>query len=223
MEPRPVVAFDLLETVLDLAPLRDRFSSAGLPAELVHPWFLRVQRDSMALVLAGGSPEFRRVARQALRTESGRAVPDEQADGLLDAFRTLPAHPDAEPALRRLTDAGFAVAGLTVGEAASTREALDRAGLAPFVDRIVTARQVGSWKPAPAVYHAAAEAMETTPERMAVVAVHAWDCHGATRAGCPTGWCSRLEGEFGEVFAPPDVTGGDLVRVADGLVDLLVA
>jgi 2-haloacid dehalogenase len=35
-----------------------------------------------------------------------------------------------------------------------------------------------------------------------------------------TGWASRLEGTFPEVFDPPDVTGPDLVTVIDGLLAL---
>jgi 2-haloacid dehalogenase len=52
------------------------------------------------------------------------------------------------------------------------------------------------------------------------VAVHAWDCHGAKRAGLTTGWASRLEGGYGGLFAPADVTGADLAEVADGLLAL---
>ena len=55
---------------------------------------------------------------------------------------------------------------------------------------------------------------------MALVAVHAWDCHGAKRAGALAGWCSRLEGEPGDVFRPADVRGDDLVEVAEGLLAL---
>ena len=52
------------------------------------------------------------------------------------------------------------------------------------------------------------------------MAVHAWDCHGAKRAGLTTGWESRLEHRYGTLFAQPDVTGTDLAEVADGLLSL---
>lgn len=55
---------------------------------------------------------------------------------------------------------------------------------------------------------------------MALVAVHAWDCHGAKKAGCLSGWCSRLEGKPGDVFLPADVTGDDLIEVVDQLLAL---
>ncbi|MGW3468976.1 hypothetical protein ACWDKQ_11005 [Saccharopolyspora sp. NPDC000995] len=46
-----------------------------------------------------------------------------------------------------------------------------------------------------------------------MVAVHAFDCHGAKRAGLTTAWASRLEGHA-EVFTPPDFIGYDLAEVA---------
>jgi len=76
------------------------------------------------------------------------------------------------------------------------------------------------WKPHPEIYRFAAKQMNIPLERMALVAVHAWDCHGAKRAGAMAGWCARLELEPGDVFLPADVTGETLVEVADKLLAL---
>jgi 2-haloacid dehalogenase len=221
MPVRPyAVAFDVLETLADLATLRARFEDVGLPPALMHSWFLRAQRDGMALALSGELRTFPQIARQALRTESGHTVTEEQIDHVLGGFSDLPAHPDAAPAMRRLAEADMRIGCLTVGNAQNTERFLDGAGLARYVDRVVTVEQAGVWKPAAAVYHAAARELGTPPERLALVAVHAWDCHGAKRAGCLAGWCARLEGRYGDVFSPPDVTGNDLTEVAERLLDL---
>lgn len=221
MPVRPyAVAFDVLETLADLAPLRARFDDVGQPPALAHSWFLRTQRDGLALGLSGEFRSFPQIARQALRTESGHTVTEEQIDHVLDGFGDLPAHPDAAPALRRLAEADVRIGCLTVGTMPNTERFLDGAGLAPYVARVVTVEQAGVWKPAAAVYHATAGELGTPPERLALVAVHAWDCHGAKRAGCLAGWCARLEGHYGDVFAPPDVTGNDLTEVVERLLAL---
>lgn len=223
MTVRPqAVAFDVLETLLDLEPLRARLEEIGQPAQLLQPWFMRFQRDSMALTLSGDFGAFYPMARQALRTDTGHTASEADIGHVLEGFGELPAHPDAEPALRRLSEAGVTVGCLTVGNADTTTRFLDNAGLAQHVHRVVTAEQTGVWKPAPAIYHVTADELGTSPARMAVVAVHAWDCHGAKRAGCLAGWCERLEGRYGDVFTPADVTGQDLVRVADRLLELPV-
>ncbi|MEU2605209.1 MULTISPECIES: HAD family hydrolase [Streptomyces] len=219
--PRPLaVVFDVLETLMRLDPLAARFADTGLPPAALHPWFLRLQRDCMALALTGETAGFRDAAREALRVESGQTVRDADVDHVLEGFPLLPAYDDALPALRRLRQAGVAVGCLTVGEAEVTRAFLERNGLAPYVTQVVTAGEAGAWKPASRLYHAAAHRMGTPPARTAVVAVHAWDCHGATRAGLVSGWCARLEGRHSSLFAQPDVAGEDLTQVAEGLLAL---
>jgi 2-haloacid dehalogenase len=218
---RPLaVAFDVLETLLDLQPLHDRFAEIGQPTHLVQPWFLRFQRDCMALTLSGDVAEFHAAARQALRTETRQRVTEDQIDYVLEAFGSLPAHADAAPAMRRLAAAGLRIGCLTVGHPDTTAQFLQQAGLAEYIDQVVTTQRAGTWKPAPAVYHVTADALGVPPDRLALVAVHAWDCHGAKRAGCLAGWCARLEGAYGDVFTPPDVTGDDLEQVAEALLAL---
>jgi hypothetical protein len=46
------------------------------------------------------------------------------------------------------------------------------------------------------------------------------DCHGAGRAGLVTGWVSRLERRYADIFATPDVQGDDLVEVVNGRLAL---
>ncbi|WP_433868478.1 HAD family hydrolase [Saccharopolyspora sp. CA-218241] len=218
MEQVRAVAFDVLETLLDLGPMRSRLAAVGQPPELLQPWFLRLQRDAMALTLAGDVAEFGAVARQALRTETRHTAAEDELDHVLSGFGELPAHPDAEPALRRLTEAGMPVGCLTVGDPEVTARFLAGAGLDGYVGPVITAGEAGVWKPSPGLYRTAAQRLGVPLGGLAVVAVHAWDCHGAKRAGCAAGWCSRLEGRYGAVFAPPDVVGDDLVRVVRGLL-----
>ena len=46
MADRPdVVVFDVLETLLNLDPLRTRLEEVGQPAALLGPWFMRFQEE----------------------------------------------------------------------------------------------------------------------------------------------------------------------------------
>jgi len=215
-----VVVFDVLETLLNLDPLAARLEEVGQPAALLGPWFMRFQRDAMALTLAGDAAPFGPVARQALRTETRHTLSEAGIDHVLDGFATLPAFDDAKPAMRILSQAGVTVGCLTVGSPDNTQRFLDGAGLAGFVDHVITERVAGVWKPHPEIYRFAAEQIRVPIERMALVAVHAWDCHGAKRAGALAGWCARLEHKPGDVFLSADVTGESLVEVAEKLLTL---
>lgn len=218
MPARPsVVVFDVVETLMSLDPLRARLTDEGAAEELLPRWFDRIVRDGMALTVAGDYRPFPEVAVSALRSVAPRLSGD-AVRRVLDGFADLPAHPDAEPAMRALTEAGVSVVCLSNGPALSTAAFLWRSGLDGHVGDVLSAEDVGRWKPAREVYRHALRHVGRPPSEVAMVAVHAWDCHGAHRAGMTTGWAARLEGRFPEVFHPPDVSGNDLVDVVRGLL-----
>ncbi|MBA0125105.1 haloacid dehalogenase type II [Haloechinothrix sp. YIM 98757] len=214
------VVFDVVETLMALEPLRQRFSAVGLAPETLEHWFDRVLRDGMALSLAGDYEPFPRVAAAALRTLSGGQLAESDVDYVLAGFGELRAHPDADPAMRALADAGVPVACLTNGTEQTTTAFLARTGLDRYVDTVISVADAGSWKPPAQVYRYALDRLGTRPARTALVAVHAFDCHGAKRAGLTTGWAGRLEGHYPEIFTRADVEGEDLVAVARGLLAL---
>ncbi|MFO7529951.1 MAG: hypothetical protein R6W86_14285 [Marinobacter sp.] len=187
MADRPnVVLFDVLETLINLDPLAARLEEVGQPATVLQPWFLRFQRDAMALTLAGDPAPFEPLARESLRTETKYKLSERDIEYVVEGFSTLPTFDDAAPALKKISEAGV-------------------------------------WKPHPDIYRYAAKRLNTPIDRLALVAVHAWDCHGAKKAGALAGWCARLEYQPGDVFLPADVTGSTLVEVADKLMVALKA
>ena len=221
MTNRPaVVAFDVIETLMSLEPLRARLVDIGQPPHLLEAWYTRTLRDGMALSATGDYVSFSEVAEAALHGLTHYTVSDEQVAAVMAGFSELPAFPDALPAVTRLAEAGLRVACLTNGSAYLASSFVNRTGLGSLVDRVISVEEVYRWKPAGVVYLYAASVMDVAPERLALVAAHDWDCHGAKRAGLTTGWVSRKSGGFGAPFSPPDVTGEDLTEVAAKLLAL---
>jgi 2-haloacid dehalogenase len=219
MTYRPaVVAFDVIETLMSLEPLRARLTDAEQPPHLLEAWYTRTLRDGIALSSTGDYVPFSDVAEASLRAVTGYSISDEQVAQVMAGFSELPAFPDAVPAVTRLCDAGIRVACLTNGSAYQTSSFVNRSGLGPLVDRVICAGDVYRWKPASVVYLYAAEMLDVPPERLALVSAHDWDCHGAKRARLITGWASRKSGGYGAPFAPADVTGEDLTEVAARLL-----
>jgi 2-haloacid dehalogenase len=214
------VAFDVVETLVSLEPLRDRFVEIGLAASTLERWFTLMLRDGMALTLAGNYQPFPVVAASALRVIGGGALTDAQVRRVLDGFAELPAQPDAEPAMHVLADGGVSIVCLSNGAQESTEAFLDRSGLDRFVDQVISVADVGKWKPPPEVYRYALDRIGRPAGEVALVAVHAFDCHGAHAAGLTTGWARRHELHYGDIFTTADVIGEDLVEVADGLLAL---
>jgi 2-haloacid dehalogenase len=220
-EPRSrptVVAFDVNETLLDLAPVRAALVEHGQPADLLPTVFARTLATGFAATVSGSWCRFREAfdAVLAQLTELG----DADRSAVADAFGQLAPHPDVEPALRRLTGAGVRVVTLTHGSPGVAEAGLARGGVAPLVERTLSSEVIRAWKPARAPYLWAAGVCDVLPSQLALVAVHAWDVHGAQRAGLTGGWCARAERVHAPVFDAPHVQGSTLVDVVDALLAL---
>ncbi len=214
--PRAVV-FDVVETLIQIEPLRGRLDGMGV--SLDH-WYDRILRDGMALTLAGSYQPFPAVARAALRVLGGGHLTDSQVEHVMAGFGELPAHPDVEPAMRALVEAGVSVNCLTNGARETTAAFLARTGLDRFVDQVIPVAEIGKWKPPVAVYEHALRRLNRPAGDVALIAVHAFDCHGAHAAGLTTGWASRRERHYPDIFNPADVRGANLVEVVGGLLAL---
>lgn len=214
-----VVVFDVVETLASLEPVGRRLAELGQPLDLLARWFTRLLRDGMALTAAGSYAGFAEIAASALRAETHRELSDVQVRDAVAAFGELTPQPDAVPAVRAAAGAGFRVFALSNGAATSTQGFLRRAGVSDLFERVLSIDEVRAWKPVRAPYELAVHAAGVPAARVALVAVHSWDIHGAHQAGLTTGWCPRLEGEPTPVFAPADVVAETL----DGVIAELAA
>lgn len=223
MRPRPViVAFDVIETVFSLETLRRRLESSGVPGRSLEVWFAQILRDAFALEVTDVYKPFREVAAAALANifaVSGISPDTAKIDHVLDGFSELAPHPDADAAFRRLRDANIRIVTLTNGSAKVTEKLLQNGGLKPFVEQMISIEEVRHWKPNRDVYQHAAKCMNVEPQCLALVAAHAWDIHGAGRAGLTTGFVARGM-RFPDTMMAPHVVAETLDEVAKQLVEL---
>lgn len=224
LKARPsIVAFDVVETLFSLEPMRERLRALGLSGVALEVWFARLLRNAFALDASGTYSSFGEVARgtlEVLLVESGCLVAAPALDQALEGFSELPAFPDVAPTFQLLQEAGVRIITLTNGQADNTHRLLESARLDRFVERVISIDEVRRWKPAREVYLHAAAVAGVAPRRLALVAAHAWDIHGASHSGLVTGWVSRLEKHFLSTMNPPDVTGDTLPEVARRLLAL---
>jgi 2-haloacid dehalogenase len=222
MKRRPkVVAFDVIETLFSLDPMKDTLKSIGLPAEALEVWFAQLLRDAMALEIVGDYKPFSDVARSALEvvmTKQGLEPAKDKVQQVLDGFTELPAHPDVAPAIKMLHDAGVRVLTLTNGSEKNTKQLLKNAELDDYIEKSISIDDVKHWKPSKEVYLYAAQKMGVEPKNMTLVAAHGWDIHGSNRAGLSTAYISRGK-PFPSVMKSPDIEGERLEEIARSLLD----
>ncbi len=218
-----LVVFDVNETLSDMTPLAARLEDVGAPSHLLATWFAGTLRDGFALTVAGGHADFETVALAALWSilsglDGLTREPRGAARYVLAGMRELPLHPDVRPGMERLSAAGVRLVALTNGAAQNTQLLLERGGVAEFLELCVSVDEVGRWKPAREAYQHVTERCGVNPNQMMLVAVHPWDIDGAKRAGLAAGWIDRRGAPYPEPMRKPDVTGRDLVALADELL-----
>lgn len=216
-----VVAFDVIETLFPIEPLRTRLVDAGLPGHALEAFFAGLLRDAFALEATGVYRPFPAVAMASLHVElarAGREPEQDRMEAVITGFGELDPHPDVADAVRRLRDAGIRVLTLTNGSAGNTGKLLYRAGVADLVERTVSIDEVEHWKPNRAVYLHCAGTAGVRPDQLALVAAHGWDIHGAGSAGLITGFVAYGNEPFPATMRTPDVSGSTLSEVVDALL-----
>ena len=217
-----VLVFDVNETLSDMAPVAARFVEVGLGEQAAATWFASVLRDGFAVAAAGGSVPFADVAAgnlDVMLEAAGRPLERREQDvaTVLSALRDLDAHPDVQPGLRALADAGHRLVTLTNGSVSLSEPMFARAGVLDLFEHRLSVQEAGRWKPDPASYAYALRVCDVPAERAALVAVHPWDIHGAQRAGMQGIWVNRAGGGYPPYLPEPDVTVASMTDLATAL------
>lgn len=184
---RPILVFDVNETLLDLNHLEPLFDRLFGDPGVMRQWFAQLILYSQAMTLSGLRGDFASLAGSVLRMTAairGREVTDQDIAALGQHMRSLPAHPNAAAALGMLRDGGFRMVTLTNSPLSSAGpSALDRAGLGGYFERQFSVAPTGIFKPAPATYHHVADSLGVAPSAMCLVACHVWDTMGLQALG----------------------------------------
>lgn len=132
--------------------------------------------------------EVTRIALERAMQELGIPVTSLRSTALADEWQSLPVFADTEPALRSLRDEGWSLAVLTNCDVDLFEETAATLGVA--LDRVITAQEVRSYKPALAHFH---RFRETIGEAPWIHVACSWfhDIVPARTVGIPRIWIDR--------------------------------
>ncbi|HEY3502722.1 MAG TPA: haloacid dehalogenase type II [Actinocatenispora sp.] len=218
------VVFDVLGTLVDepagiRAGIRELDPSLDdlRVEQLLSLWQEHVGREQRRIV-DGVRPYL---ASDALDLEAARLVADAvgvdnptATAALALSGRKLPPWPDTVAGLARLAER-FPLIGLSNASRTALLGLNAHAGLRWH--QALSAEDARTYKPDPAVYRLAVAVSGRPPERLLMVAAHAWDLRGAQGLGLRTAYIARPVGDppaSSDVF---DLHADDL----DGLTDQL--
>lgn len=195
------IALDLDDTLWPIWPTIERAEKALHDWLTVHapmaaalfssPPALRDIREQMTQLRPDLKGDMSALRRESIRLALQRAGEDPMlAEPAFEVFfderQRVTLFEDALPALEFLA-ARFPLVALSNGNAD-----LQRVGLARFFRAGISAREFGVGKPDPRIFHAAAGAVDVTPDQMLHVGDDATlDALGALNAGMQAGWLNR--------------------------------
>jgi 2-haloacid dehalogenase len=220
---RPIIVFDVNETLLDLDSIDPVFERIFNDPAAMRLWFADLILYSEALTLAGVYVPFTDIGGAVLRMLAATrdiTISDADAAELTNRFATMPPHPEVPAALRRLRDHGFRLFTLTDNTLAISGRQLEQAGVIDlFEHRFSVDETVRRHKPAPEAYHSVAAALELDPGDICLVASHVWDTIGASAAGWQAALILRRGNAPLDIGPQPDYIGKDLDAIADQLIE----
>ena len=197
-----------------IAVAKSLFADRG--EALAQAWSTKLFGYTWLHTAAGQYATFDTVADQSLRYAADvmrLSLTDDARIRLVEAYAQLDIWPDVQPALDRLRAAGIKLAFLSNLGEATLRANMDRAGIAPAFDHVLSTDRVRQFKPSPTAYAMAIDAFGLPKSRIGFAAFGGWDAVGAAWFGYRTAWVNRLGVPRERIEPGPAIVGSDMNAV----------
>jgi len=218
---RPLIVFDVNETLLDLEALTPTFERFLGDRSAMRLWFMHLITYSQTLTLANIYVPFTDIGAGVLTMLAearGMKIGEADRRELTERFATMPPHAEVPGALRRLRSEGFRLFTLTNNTAAISRRQLAHARILDFFEQCFSVEESHRYKPAPEVYAVVTGTLKVSATTVYLVACHTWDTIGAMSAGWKGALIKRSGNDVIDALPAPHITGRDLNEVADSLI-----
>lgn len=208
MKPVRVIVFDAYGTLLDVQSMQvfltETFGEQGRAINQI--WRQKQLSYTWLRTLMGAYRPFSAVTAEALNfacASVGIQLQTHQQTALLAAYDQLSAFPSAREVLATLGKQ-YPLAVLSNADEGMLHRALAHNDLTPFLTNVLSANQLGQFKPVPAVYQLATEAFQCQPEEILFVSGNAWDVNGAKSYGFQVAWLNRSGQTWESLDQQPD-------------------
>ncbi|HTP49086.1 MAG TPA: haloacid dehalogenase type II [Anaeromyxobacteraceae bacterium] len=208
MRSARAVVFDAYGTLFDFGSPAQRLSDVlgDRWRTLADLWRAKQLQYTWLRSLQGRHADFWQVTGEALEFALSSLGVDDAGvrQRLLELYERLDAHPDARDALARLRGGGLRLAILSNGSPRMLEAAARSAGIAEFLDLVLSVEEVGIYKPHPSVYQLAVDRLGLPADGIAFVSANGWDAYSAKAFGLSVAWCNRSGQPAERIPSPPD-------------------
>jgi 2-haloacid dehalogenase len=216
-DQKPVILFDVNETLLDMSPIKERINTIFHHSEAFRNWFGLLLQYSLVANSTGRYYDFPTIAGATLNMTAeslGLSIDEETKKSTLVLMTKLNVYPDVEPGLKKLRAAGFRLATLTNSPERILTDQLGFAGIKDYFEFKLSIDAIKTYKPSLNTYQWAAEQLGAGAGDIVMIAAHGWDIAGAGVAGLQTAFISRKGQSLYPLADRPDFLGNDLLEIA---------
>ena len=226
MAARPLIVFDVNETLLDLQTMEPIFERIFGERHAMRLWFANFimysAMYSAALTVAGCYVPFTDIGAAVMKMLAdtrGIKIGDADKKELTEKFSIMPPHQEVPAALRKLRDAGFRLFTLTDNLLEVQTRQLKHGGIIDLFERRFSADGVKHHKPSRQTYAYVERELGVEASQLCLIACHTWDTLGAVAAGWKAALIKRVGNDVLGVGPQPQIIGDDLDDVADQLIE----
>lgn len=219
MKRKPLLLFDVNETLLDLSPLKNKINSALENEQASSVWFSKLLHYSLVETLCDQYHDFSKIGIavfEMIQENFGKSYDHNQIVEILSPISKLPPHEDVPAALQDLNERSFELVAFSNGKPDVLNDQLNNADISKYFHKIISVEGCKKYKPHADTYHYAMEmAGRRDKENTYMVAAHGWDIAGAANAGLKTIFVERKNKRIYPLASKPIHSIKDLTEIKD--------
>ena len=218
------IAFDVYGTLVDPLEMGERLRpivGENLAEPMAKLWREKQLEYTFRRGLMRRYENFDVCTRQALDYTAnalGARLSGDDRERLIEEYVSLSPFADVTPGLQAMRNAGRTLVAFSNGVEATLRALLERAGILPLLDGVVSVDDVSSFKPDPEVYRYLCRRLDRPPSDAWLVSSNPFDVIGAKSVGLNAAWVQRNPTTpFDPWGVEPDLIVPDLQSLASKL------
>ena len=213
--------FDAYGTLFDVSAAARRLAAEEPDLRdcwqaVAEDWRRKQLEYSWLRTIMGDVADFRLVTAEALGWAlDARGLPDRLHQPLMALYDRLDPFPEVHRVLADLRQRGVICAILSNGGPSMLAAAVASAGIGAHLSAVLSAREVGVFKPDARVYRLACDRLGKAAAQIAFVSSNGWDIAGAARSGFRTVWINRARAPVDRLPHRPANVLPDLTLLPD--------
>ncbi len=218
------IGFDIYGTLVDPLEMNEHLRplvGEDLADRMSELWRSKQVEYTFRRGLMRQYEDFGVCTKQALVYAShvlGIELSEEEQEKLIEEYENLRPFPDVQVGLEAMRSKDHTLVAFSNGVETTARTLLERAGVLPCLEGVISVDDLRTFKPDPQVYLYLAGRLQRRPEETWLVSSNPFDVIGAKAAGLRAAWTQRSpDVQFDPWDIEPDLVAPDLEALAGEL------